>query len=179
MLAYLPIYIAAILEGEIYYSKVSADAIRGELFWPAVLVCGALGGATGDQLWFYILRGRIHWLDRYPRLGKYRDRVIRHVHAHESGLVLVSRFLPGLRTAIPIACAYAGMHALKFSVLNLISAFAWAATIMAFVKGGSTTLAAFGLNSWWGPFIPAALVIVFFRWLGRPTRPRSRTREKR
>ena len=35
MLAYLPIYIAAILEGEIYYSKVSADAIRGELFWPA------------------------------------------------------------------------------------------------------------------------------------------------
>ena len=46
----------------------------------------------------------------------------------------------------------------------------WAATIMAFVKGGSTTLAAFGLNSWWGPFIPAVLVIVFFRWLGRPSR---------
>ena len=56
------------------------------LFWPAVLACGALGGATGDQLWFYILRGRIHWLDRYPRLGKYRDRVIAHVHAHETGI---------------------------------------------------------------------------------------------
>src|SRR5436190_7880797 len=134
VLSYLPIYIAAILEGEIYYSKVSADAVAGRLFWPPVLCAGALGGATGDQLWFYILRGRIHWLDRYPRLGKYRDRVIRHVHAHESGLVLASRFLPGLRSAIPIACAYAGMNPLKFSGLNLVSALAWAGAIMLFVK---------------------------------------------
>ena len=59
--------------------------------------------------------------------------------------MLVSRFLPGLRTAIPIACAYAGMRAVKFSALNLISAFAWAGAIMAFVKGGSSTLSAFGL----------------------------------
>ena len=173
MIVYLPIYIAAILEGEIYYSKVCADAISGHLFWPAVLACGALGGATGDQLWFYILRGRIHWLDRYPKLGRYRDRVIAHVHSHETGLVLVSRFLPGLRTAIPVACAYAGVPALKFSVLNLISAFAWAAAIMAFVKGGSSTLTAFGLNAWWGPFLPALLVIVFFRWLSRPSRRRK------
>jgi membrane protein DedA with SNARE-associated domain len=174
VIPYLTIVLFAVLEGEIYYSKVSADAIRGELFWPAVLVCGALGGATGDQLWFYILRGRIHWLDRYPRLGRYRDRVMRHVHAHETGLVLVSRFLPGLRTAIPIACAYAGMHAAKFSLLNLVSAFAWAGAIMGFVKGGSTTLAAIGLHAWWGPFIPAAFVIVFFWWLGRPSRRGTR-----
>jgi undecaprenyl-diphosphatase len=173
MLAYIPIYIAAILEGEIYYSKVCADAIAGRLFWPAVLIAGALGGSTGDQIWFYLLRGRIHWLDRFPKLAKYRDSVMTHVHANETGLVLVSRFLPGLRTAIPIACAYAGMNAARFSTLNLISAFAWAGAIMAFVKGGSTTLNAFGLNAWWGPFIPAVLVVVFFRWLS--SRPRRHT----
>ena len=169
MLQYLPIYVAAILEGEIYYSKVCADAIAGRVSWVPVLIAGALGGATGDQLWFFVLRGRIHWLDRFPTLARYRDRVAEHVHAHETGLVLVSRFLPGLRTAIPVACAYAGMHPLKFSLLNLISAFAWAGAIMAFVKGGSTTLSAFGLNGWWGPFVPAVLVIVFFRWLSRPS----------
>jgi membrane protein DedA with SNARE-associated domain len=165
MLSYLPIYIAAILEGEIYYSKVSADAVSGKLSWWLVLIAGALGGATGDQLWFYILRRRIHWLDRFPKLARYRDSVIMHVRMHETGLVLVSRFLPGLRTAIPIACAYAGVAPVKFSTLNLISAFAWAGAIMAFVKGGSSTLSAFGLNTWWGPFIPALLVILFFRWL--------------
>ena len=40
----LAIYLAAILEGEIYYSKVCADAIAGRLFWPVVLTAGALGG---------------------------------------------------------------------------------------------------------------------------------------
>jgi membrane protein DedA with SNARE-associated domain len=170
MLSYLAIYIAAIIEGEIYYSKVCADAVAGRLEWPLVLIMGALGGSTGDQLWFYVLRGRIHWLDRFPRLARYRDTVSDQVRRNETGLVLVSRFLPGLRTAIPISCAYAEMRPAKFSALNLISAFAWAATIMAFVKGGATTLNAFGLNTWWGPFIPAAAVILFFRWLSRPSR---------
>jgi membrane protein DedA with SNARE-associated domain len=173
MLTYLAIYIAAIVEGEIYYSKVSADAVNGKLFWPLVLTMGALGGATGDQLWFYVLRRRIHWLDRYPKLARIRDAVSDRVHRNETGLVLAGRFLPGLRTAIPIACAYADMRPLKFSVLNLISAFAWAATIMAFVKGGSSTLSAFGLDAWWGPFIPAAVVVLFFRWLSRPSRSTS------
>ena len=173
MLSYLPIYIAAILEGEIYYSKVCADAVSGRLNWVLVLLAGALGGSTGDQLWFYILRGRLHWLDRYPRLRKYHDRVIAHVHAHETGIVLLSRFLPGLRTAIPIACAYAEVNAFKFSALNLLSALAWAGTIMLLIKGGSETLVAFGLNAWWGPFIPAVLIVLFFRWLSRPPRPRG------
>jgi len=170
MTSYLTIVVFAIIEGEIYYSKVCADAIAGRLLWPAVLCAGALGGATGDQIWFYLLRGRIHWLDRYPRLAKHRDSVSARVHANEELMVLVSRFLPGLRTAIPIACAYAGMRPLKFSALNLVSAFAWAGAIMLFVKTGSATLSAFGLNAWWGPFIPAVFVIAFFRWLSRPRR---------
>jgi len=63
---------------------------------------------------------------------------------------------------------------LRFSTLNLISAFAWAAAIMAFVKGGSSTLTAFGLNAWWGPFIPAVMIVLFFRWLSGPKRTPSR-----
>jgi membrane-associated protein len=167
MLAYLAIFAFAVLEGEIYYSKVCADAVAGRIAWEPVLVAGALGGAAGDQVWFYLLRGRIHWLDRFPRLRKYRDIVMTRVHRHETGMVLAGRFLPGLRTAIPIACAYAGVRPLKFSLLNLASAFCWAGAIMLFVKSGSSTLSAFGLNAWWGPFIPALLVVLFFRWLAR------------
>src|SRR5262245_53807339 len=103
---------------------------------------GALGGSTGDQIWFYLLRGRLHWLDRFPALARLSAGVRRRVQENETGLVLVSRFLPGLRTAIPIACTYAGMNPLKFSALNLVSAFAWAGAIMAFVQSGSTTLRA-------------------------------------
>jgi membrane protein DedA with SNARE-associated domain len=172
MFAYLPIYLAAILEGEIYYISACGLAISGRLHWFPVLIAGALGGATGDQIWFYVLRGRVDWLNRYPKIARYRNRVSAHVHAHEGLIILASRFLPGLRTAIPVACAYADVRPLKFSTLNLISAVGWASALMLLVKLGSSTLTAFGLREWWGPFIPAALLIAFFVWLSRPSRPR-------
>ena len=75
MLIYLPIYLFAILEGEIYYITMCVAAAAGKIAWPGVLIAGALGGATGDQLWFYVLRGRLHWLDRYPWMAKHRDAV--------------------------------------------------------------------------------------------------------
>jgi len=168
VLPYLAIVVFAVLEGEIYYSKVCADAMAGKLNWAGVWCAGALGGSIGDQIWFYLLRGRIHWLDRFPKLAKYRDAVIERVHSHGALMVLSGRFLPGLRSAIPIACAYANMPPLKFTTLNLISAFAWAGAIMLFVKLGSNALVAFGLDAWWGPLIPAVFVIVFFRWLSLP-----------
>jgi membrane protein DedA with SNARE-associated domain len=164
---YVPIFVFAFLEGEIYYSAMCAKVAGGGLHWLPVVVAGALGGAAGDQLWFYLVRGRIHWLDRFPRLHQYRDIVSARVHANETTMVLVSRFLPGLRTAIPLACAYSGVRPLKFSLLNLTSAFAWAGVIMALVGGGSRTLASVGLHAWWGPFVPALLVVLFFRWLSR------------
>ena len=170
MLPYLAIVVFAVLEGEIYYSKVCADAMVGKLNWAGVWFAGAVGGSLGDQIWFYLLRGRIHWLDRFPKLAKYRHRVSAHVQAHQTLIILSGRFLPGLRTAIPVACAYANVQPLKFSILNLVSGFAWAGAIMLFVKLGSNTLTAFGLNAWWGPLIPAAFVILFFRWLSLPKR---------
>jgi len=168
--AYLTIVFFAFVEGEIYYSKVCADAMAGKLNWAGVWCAGALGGSLGDQFWFYLLRGRIHWLDRYPKLAKYRDAVSARVHSHETLMILSGRFLPGLRTAIPVACAYANVQPLKFSTLNLASAFAWAGAIMLFVKLGSNALSAFGLDAWWGPLIPALMVILFFRWLSLPPR---------
>ena len=170
MLIYLSVFGFAVVEGEIYYSKVCADAVAGRLLWLPVLVAGALGGAAGDQIFFYLLRNHIHWLDRYPRLIKYRDSVVTRVREHETGIILAGRFLPGLRTAIPVACAYANVNPIKFSALNLISALCWASAIMLFVKTGSSAMTAFGLNQWWGPFVPALLVIIFFRWLAaRPS----------
>src|SRR5437867_2013629 len=137
LVPYLVIVFFAIVEGEIYYSKVCADAMVGKLNWTGVWCAGAVGGSAGDQIWFYLLRRRIHWLDRFPKLARYRDIVSARVHAHEELMVLVGRFLPGLRTAIPIACAYANTRPLKFSALNLVSAFAWAGAIMLFVTLGT------------------------------------------
>ena len=169
MLPYLSIFVAAILEGEITYILMCVAAGAGRLRWEGVLIAGALGGSAGDQFWFYLLRRRIHWLDRYPWMARHRDAVVHRVKANQDLIVLLCRFLPGLRTAIPIACAYAGVRPVRFTTLNLISAFAWAGAIMLIVvKLGPNAMNALGLEGWWGALVPAALVLLFFRWLGRP-----------
>lgn len=169
MIAYVLIFIFAIIEGEVYYIAMCVAAGAGKLHWAGVVLAGALGGSTGDQFWFYLLRKRVHWLDRYPRLGKHRDAVVDRVKAHQDLMVLISRFLPGLRVAIPVACAYAGVRPLRFSTLNLVSALAWAGGIMLVVaKLGPNALSAIGLRGWWAPIVPAALVLLFFRWLAKP-----------
>ena len=169
MLVYLPIFIFPILEGEIYYITMCVAASQGKLAWEGVLIAGALGGATGDQIWFYLLRGRIHWLDRYAWMRRHRDAVAHRVKDNEKLILLISRFLPGLRTAIPIASAYAGVKPLHFSALNLTSAFLWAGGIMLVVtKLGPRAMERLGLHGWWGALVPAALVLLFFNWLGRP-----------
>jgi membrane protein DedA with SNARE-associated domain len=174
MWIYLSIYLAAILEGEIYYIAMCVAAAAGRVRWEGVLIAGALGGATGDQFWFYLLRGRIHWLDRYPWMARHRDAVVHRVKDNQNLILVISRFLPGLRTAIPIACAYARLRPLHFSSLNLVSAFLWASTIMLVVtKLGPGAMDRLGLHGWWGALVPAALVLLFFNWLGRPKKNRT------
>src|SRR5712692_4083891 len=133
MLPYIPIFVFAILEGEIYYISACVAASLGKLNWAGVVLAGALGGSTGDQLWFYVLRGRLDWLDRFPWLARHHAAVSARVKSNETRMLLASRFLPGLRVAIPVACAYARVKPVKFSVLNLVSAFGWAGSIMLIV----------------------------------------------
>jgi membrane protein DedA with SNARE-associated domain len=170
-LAYLAVFIAAVVEGEVVFVTASVLVGRGELNALGVLVAGALGGSAGDQFFFYVLRGRLHrWLDRFPRIARRHRAITARVSRHSTGIVLASRFLPGLRTAIPAACAYAGVPPLKFSGLNLVSALAWASAILCTVAwGGPAAMSWIGLSGWWGVAVPAVLLVLFFQWLGRST----------
>lgn len=167
--AYLLIFLAAALEGEIVFVTASVLVALGRLDPLAVWVTGALGGSAGDQFFFFALRGRLHrWLSRWPRFARRQEGVIARVKSHGTLLMLSCRFLPGLRIAIPAACAYARVPISRFVTLNLISALAWAGSIMLAIAWlGPKAASAIGLHNWWGLLIPAALVLLFFRWLAK------------
>ncbi len=83
-------------------------------------------------------------------------------------MILVIRFAPGLRIAITGACAYAGVPAARFTILNLISAFAWAAVLLTIIsRAGPGILEHAGVTGIWGAIIPAVLLALFVWWLGR------------
>ncbi len=175
VVAYLIVYVAAILEGEVVFITAAVAVSQGRLDGTAVFLAAALGGSSGDQFFYYMIRGVLHghlrrWLSRFPALARRHGAITERVRRHQALMVLLCRFMPGLRVAIPAACAYALVPAWLFSLCDLISAFAWAAVIMAVVAwGGPTVLARLGLHGWWSALVPAVMLLAFFWWLGRET----------
>ncbi len=169
--AYLGIFIAAILEGEVVFIAASIAAAAGTLNPWAVWIAGALGGSTGDQFYFYAFRGPLGpWLDRFPRIARRRKAIARLVRRYQFPLTASCRFLPGLRIAIPAACASASVPPLFFSTVNLISAFIWAAAILGLITwAGSNAEASLGVARNWALGVSAAIVLLAFLALGRIT----------
>ena len=168
LLPYGGIALAAIVEGEVTYIGAATLVAEGRLNPMAVLIAGALGAAIGDQAFFYLFRGRLPlWLARYPSLQRKTLPLVDRVRRHGSLMVLLIRFAPGLRIALAAACAAADVPAWTVSTLNLLSAFVWAAVVLALVAWlGPTYLASFGLAGWRGALVAGGLFLVVFRLLG-------------
>lgn len=165
---YLAVLVAAIIEGELTYVAAAALVAHGQLHPIGVLVAGALGAAAGDQAYFYVFRGRLpRWMARYPSLDRRAQPLIGRVRRHQSLMVLLIRFAPGLRVALAAACAWVEVPPSRFSLLNLLSAFVWAAALLALVAWlGPSMLATYGLDGWKGALAMGLVIFGVFKALG-------------
>jgi membrane protein DedA with SNARE-associated domain len=124
---YFAIVAAAFWEGEAVLIAAGALCGAGYLDWRLTICAAAIGGAAGDQIYFFAAHERAaRLIQKSKRLSRWYPKVQRLVLKHGTWAVLLSRFAAGLRISIPLVCATAGMPARKYSILNLISAFAWA-----------------------------------------------------
>ena len=169
---YLAVFIAAIVEGEVGYVAAATLVAQGRLDAMGVMLAGASGAAVGDQMYFYVLRGRLaRWLAWFPRLERKAGPLADRVRKNHVAMVLLLRFAPGLRVAIAAACAYADVPPVTFSVLNGITAAVWAVVVMGLVAWvGPTYLASLGLAGWKGALLMGVVVVVLFRIAGRVER---------
>jgi membrane protein DedA with SNARE-associated domain len=168
-IAYGAIFLAAMLEGEVVFVAASVIVAAGQLNVMPVLVAGALGAATGDQIYFYALRGRVSaWLMRFRVIAARHPVIVSRVRRHQVLMILALRFAPGLRIAIAAACAYADVSRLRFSALNTLMAFVWAGGMLTLVtKVGPAALTHAGVSGLGGAAVAAVLVVSFSWWLGR------------
>ena len=124
---YLAILFAAFWEGEAVLITAGTLCGVGLLDWRLTILAAAIGGSAGDQIYFYAAHERAaRAIKRSKRLTKWYPKISRFVLRHGTVAVLLSRFAAGLRITIPLVCATAGMPAKKYSLLNLVSGFAWA-----------------------------------------------------
>lgn len=167
-LPYWGILIAAVVEGELTYIGAAALVAQGQLNALGVLVSGALGAAIGDQAYFYVFRGRLpRWMARYPSLQQRTAPLVERVRRHAAFMVLLIRFAPGLRIAIAAACAWAEVSPKLLTVLNLMSAFVWAAALLVLIAWfGPVVLTSIGLEGWKGSLAAGLVLFVLLKAFG-------------
>lgn len=124
---YFAVLIAAFWEGEAVLIAAGTLCGAGYLDWRLTILAATVGGAAGDQIYFYAAHERAARLvQKSRRLRKWYPRVKEFVLRHGTIAVLLSRFAAGLRITIPLVCATAAMPPRKYSSLNLLSALCWA-----------------------------------------------------
>ena len=129
---YFAILLAAFWEGEAVLIAAGALCGAGLLDWRLTILAAAIGGSAGDQIYFYLAHDRgARLVQKSKRLSRIYPKVQAFVLRHGTWAVLLSRFAAGLRITIPLVCATVRMPAKKYSVLNLLSGFAWASAWVA------------------------------------------------
>ncbi len=127
---YLVLIVGSIVEGDATLATAGFLAHRGYFSLGAVLAVAMVASAAANELVYRLARSRgeeafrrkAEQDPRYARVQKWVDR--------RGALLLVgSRFLWGLRIAIPAACGAAGMAPARFAVLNIAGAVIWSVVV--------------------------------------------------
>lgn len=125
---YLILFCWGILEGELglIFAGLAVHDGKMNLFF-AIFIAG-LGGFVGDQIYFYI--GRFNRKKIQEGLVSQRRKfALAHLLLKKYGwpIIFIQRYMYGMRTIIPMSIGTTRYSALKFAIINLFSAWAWAA----------------------------------------------------
>lgn len=123
---YLAVFLGSVVEGESILLLAGFAAHQGYLDFWAVAALACLGGALGDQTSF--LLGRRYGqalLERFPKLKAHAATVDRLVARYRAGVIVMVRFLYGLRVAGPVALGMGATPLRTFAAFNLLGAAVW------------------------------------------------------
>jgi membrane protein DedA with SNARE-associated domain len=176
---YLLIFLGTFVEGESLLVLGGYFAHRGYLSLGGVMATAFVAAVCGDQLFFHL--GRRHAARLFAKFPRLHDKVRVAVHLaerHQTLVVIGMRFLWGLRIALPLAMGMTRMNAVRFFVLNVLSAAAWAALFASIGYSGSHLFSRLvdGFHRFepWiaGALVATALAVFASRWLSarRPER---------
>lgn len=125
---YVILFCWSILEGEwgLLLAGIAAHQGHLDVYW-CIFIAG-LGGFMGDQIYFYIGRLRKDYVQRKFRSQRRKFALAsRLMQKYGWPIIFVQRYMYGLRTIIPISIGLTRYSAIKFALINLISAWVWAA----------------------------------------------------
>lgn len=127
---YLAILIGSIFEGEMVLLMGGFAAYAGLLDLPWVIVIAFFGTLFADQAYFFL--GRWHSeriLNAWPSWRVRMNRAERLFKKFSAPLILVFRFLYGVRAVLVFVIGMSPITTTKFAILNALGAMIWAVSV--------------------------------------------------
>ncbi|WP_286194651.1 DedA family protein [Agrobacterium sp. Ap1] len=126
----LAVFLGAAFEGETAVFLGGVFAHRHFMSWWEAATAAAIGSFAADQAWFFAGRyaNRLALVQRFLKTDA-AQKVSQLLEAHPTGFILAFRFIYGMRTVSPIAIGLSSVSALRFVILNFITAVVWAVLI--------------------------------------------------
>lgn len=130
---YLAVFIGCLLEGETILVLAGFASHQGHLSLPMTLSVAFVGGALGDQIFFWMGRA---WgpslLGRFPGFRQRARRVTELLNRYDAPLIVGIRFMYGLRIIGPITMGACRVPPWRFACFNLVGAAIWAPVVGGF-----------------------------------------------
>jgi len=125
---YVILFVWSILEGEMGLIMGGLLCHSGDMnLFLAIFIAG-LGGFVGDQIYFYTGRYNKEYIHKkFSHHGRKFALATLMLRKYGMGIIFIQRYMYGMRTILPIAIGLTRYSAKKFAVINLISAWCWAA----------------------------------------------------
>jgi membrane protein DedA with SNARE-associated domain len=169
---YALILATATVEGDTALVTGAFLAQRGYFDIRLVAVCACLGTIIGNQAYYWIGHGAGR--SRRVPARALLERAGRLLAGRGVWIIVFSRFVYGLRIAIPVACGVTRLPPLRFSVIDTAGAVVWTMVIASF---GAAIAHVFGRlvadirrYEWPIAFVGMAIGIAYLLWR-RPDRP--------
>lgn len=166
---YYAVFAGAFLEGETVLILAGFAAARGYLELPAVMLVAFAASMLGDVLYFFVGRWNgPRLLARFPVLQRRAATVERLLNRYHAPVILVLRFLYGLRTVGPMVIGMSRLAAARFIGFNMVGAALWAVLIggLGFVFGNTLELLLADLHRYEGLALAGIALAGFLVWLG-------------
>lgn len=161
--AYIIVFLWCILEGELALILAGIFAHEGHVDLAMIIFIAGLGGFVGDQIYFYIGRYNKKYISK--KLAKQRRKfAVAHILLKKLGwpIIFIQRYMYGFRTIIPISIGITRYSAKKFAIINLFSAWAWAAItiLIAWYFGKEIWDIIHTAEKYWYIAIPIIVIII-------------------
>ena len=163
--SYIILFLWSILEGESGLIMAGIFSHTGDMNLYLSIFIAGLGGFAGDQIYFWIGRYNKKYVHKKFK-GQRRKFALAHLLLKKHGwpIIFVQRYMYGLRTVIPISIGLTRYDARMFAIINLFSAWAWAAvTIVPAWYFGEEILQLLKIaKDYWYVVLPMAGGFIFF-----------------